>query len=741
MRHRIRVLLLAAVFAGVAPAPVALAQDAEQTQVFANQIEGLEVAEQGGTVYVRLTLREPLAVPPPSFSVANPARIAFDFAGTGNALGRNLQSIEPGDLRSANLVLAGARTRLVLNLVKMSPYEARVQGRDLIIAISPTSAQLTQNTVVTESQGNFADSRAVAASGLAVRDINFRRGTEGDGRIVVDLSSPDTGIDIRQQGGNLVVDFLKTTLPEHLRRRSDVTDFATPVTSMTAQQVGDRVRLTVTPNGLWEHNAYQSDNRFVLEVKRVVEDPNRLVTGATGKFQGEKLSLNFQNIDVRSVLQVIADFTNINIVTSDAVQGTVTLRLKDVPWDQALEVVLQAKGLSYTKTGDVIWVATIAEIDAQQQAEARRQQLDREIEELKTEVFQINYHDAEEIAVLIRAQEKGGLTTLNAQGSGAARNVPLAASGTGRDTVTRQTVWDTGRVGLLSERGSVTADKKSNKLFVRDISASREAIAGFLKQVDTPPRQVLIEARIVEANKDFARDLGVRLGIGDNRTRSLGGLGQIGFGSSSLAPGSNVFNPGLVSSGGLAPVSSFSTMNLSLFNNAATRFLNLELSALETDERGRVISSPRVLTGDRYAASIEQGVEIPYQEASSSGATSVSFKKAVMSLRVTPKIAPDGRVQLEIEVNKDRPLFDPAFSVPSIETKNVRSEVLVDNGGTVVIGGIYQETEDNNVARVPVLGELPVVGALFRTRSVVSNRSELLVFITPRIVAEQLSVK
>jgi type IV pilus assembly protein PilQ len=743
MRHRIGVLLTAAAFAGLAPAPAVLAQDASQTQSFDNRIEALEVAEQGGAIYVRLTLREPLASPPPSFSVANPARIAFDFPGTANALGRNVQTIDQGDLRSANIVQAGDRTRLVLNLTRMSPYEARVQGRDLIIALSPAAARAVQGTVVSEAAANFAAPRsnAAAAGGLAVRDINFRRGTGGEGRVVVDLSSPEAGIDIRQQGGNLVVDFLKTSLPEHLRRRSDVTDFATPVTSMTAQQVGDRVRLTVTPNGLWEHNAYQSDSRFVLEVKRVVEDPNRLVTGATGKFQGEKLSLNFQNIDVRSVLQVIADFTDINIVTSDAVQGTVTLRLKDVPWDQALEVVLQAKGLSYTKTGDVIWVATIAEIDAQQQAEARRQQLGREIEELKTEVFQINYHDAEEIAVLIRAQEKGGLTTLNAEGAGAARNVPLAASGSGRDTVTRQTVWDTGRVGLLSERGSVTPDKKSNKLFVRDIAASREAIAGFLKQVDTPPRQVLIEARIVEANKDFARDLGVRLGVGDNRTRSLGGIGQIGFGSSTLAPGTNVFNPGLVSTGGLGPISTFSTMNLSLFNNAATRFLNLELSALETDERGRVISSPRVLTGDRYAASIEQGVEIPYQEASSSGATSVSFKKAVMSLRVTPKIAPDGRVQLEIEVNKDRPLFDPAFSVPSIETKNVRSEVLVDNGGTVVIGGIYQETEDNNVARVPVLGELPVVGALFRTRSVVSNRSELLVFITPRIVADQLSVK
>ena len=460
MRHCIRVLLLAAVFAGVAPAPVALAQDAEQTQVFANQIEGLEVAEQGGTVYVRLTLREPLAVPPPSFSVANPARIAFDFAGTGNALGRNLQSIEQGDLRSANIVQAGDRTRLVLNLVKMSPYEARVQGRDLIIAISPTSAQLTQNTVVTESQGNFADSRAVAASGLAVRDINFRRGTEGDGRIVVDLSSPDTGIDIRQQGGNLVVDFLKTTLPEHLRRRSDVTDFATPVTSMTAQQVGDRVRLTVASSGLWEHNAYQSDNRFVLEVKRVIEDPNKLVQGTRGQFQGEKLSLNFQNVDVRSVLQVIADFTDFNIITSDSVQGNLTLRLKDVPCDQALDIILQAKGLDMRKNGNVIWIAPGDELAAREklQLEAKAQITD--LEQLQTESFQINYHKAKEIFDFLKAKDQT----------------------------------------MLSKRGSVVVDERSNKVFVTDVATRLQALRRLVQEIDVAPRQVLIEARIVEAN-------------------------------------------------------------------------------------------------------------------------------------------------------------------------------------------------------------------------------------------------
>ncbi len=701
MKHRIGMLLLAAVIAAVVPARVAVAQQAGEAQTLSNQIESLEVAEQGGTLYVRLMLKEPLANPPASFSVANPARIAFDFPDTANALGRSVQTIEQGDLRSANIVQAGNRTRLVLNLVKMSPYETRLDGRNLVIAITPASAQTAQAAATSQAYGNFAEARAASTSGQSVRDINFRRGKDGEGRVIVDLASADTGIDIRQQGGNLVVDFLKASIPEHLRRRSDVTDFATPITSMTAQQQGDNVRLVITPNGLWEHTAYQSDTRFVLEVKRLVEDPNKLVQGGRGQYQGEKLSLNFQNIDVRSVLQVIADFTNFNIITSDSVQGNLTLRLKDVPWDQALDIILQAKGLDMRKNGNVIWIAPGDELAAREKLQLEAKAQIGDLEPLQTESFQINYHKAKEIFDFLKSKDQT----------------------------------------MLSKRGSVVVDERSNKVFVTDVGSRLEALRRLVGEIDIPPRQVLIEARIVEANKDFARDLGVRLGYGDNRSRSLGGLGQIGFGSSVLGTGTNTFNPGLVSSGGSGPVATFSQANLSLFNNAATRFLNLELSALETDERGRVVSSPRVLTANRVAASIEQGTEIPYQEATSSGATSVSFKKAVLSLKVTPQITPDGRLQLAIEVNKDRPIFDPRFSVPSIETKNVRSEVLVENGGTVVIGGIYQETEETNIARVPVLGELPVVGALFRSTQRTSDRNELLIFITPRIVSDALTLR
>ena len=717
MRHRIGVLLIAAAFAGLAPAPAVLAQDASQTQSFSNQIEGLEVAEQGGAIYVRLTLREPLASPPASFSVANPARIAFDFPGTGNALGRNVQAIDQGDLRSANIVQAGDRTRLVLNLTRMSPYEARVQGRDLIIALSPAASRAAQGSVVSEAAANFAEPRAVAAAtgGLAVRDINFRRGTGGEGRVVVDLSTPDTGIDIRQQGGNLVIDFLQTALPEHLRRRSDVTDFATPVTSMTAQQVGDRVRLTVTPNGLWEHNAYQSDNRFVLEVRRVAEDPTKL-GGGRSDYKGEKLSLNFQNVDVRSVLQVIADFTDFNIITSDSVQGNLTLRLKDVPWDQALDIILQSKGLDMRKNGNVIWIAPGDELAAREKLQLEAKAQINDLEPLQTESFQINYHKAKEIFDFLKAKDQT----------------------------------------MLSKRGSVVVDERSNKVFVTDVGSRLQALRRLVQEIDVAPRQVLIEARIVEASKTFARDLGVRLGVGGafgrivgytedgapvRRSTLGGGLGATRTMAGQVA-GVVDANPAGLNLNLPADVSNPGLLSMVLWNNNATRFLNLELSALEVDGRGRVISSPRVLTANQVEASIEQGTEIPYQEASSSGATSVSFKKAVLSLKVKPQITPDGRLQLSIEVNKDRPLYEQTLlGVPPIETKNVKSEVLIENGGTVVIGGIYEEEESTGEDKVPLLGDVPVLGYLFKSQSRVSSRKELLVFITPRIVSDALTLR
>jgi type IV pilus assembly protein PilQ len=467
---------------------------------------------------------------------------------------------------------------------------------------------------------------------------------------------------------------------------------------MQAQMQGDTARLVVTPNGLWEHSAYQTDNQFVLEVRRLVEDPNRLVQhGGRDKYAGEKLSLNFQNVEIRSVLQVIADFTDFNIVTSDSVSGALTLRLNDVPWDQALDIILQAKGLDKRKTGNVIWIAPTSEL-----ASRERQQLEvlaqrGDLEPLVTESFQINYHNGKEIFNFLKSKD--------------------------------QTV--------LSKRGSVVVDDRSNKLFVTDVPSRLEALRRLVQEIDVPPRQVLIEARIVEANKGFSRDLGVRMNFGSNGVAKIGGT-RAGFGT--ISNGQLTGNGG--QSGGTAPVANYSILNLALFNSSATKFLNLELAALETDSRGRVVSSPRVLTANQKEATIEQGSDVPYQEQTSSGATNVSFKKAVLSLKVTPQITPDGRVQLKVEINKDRPDFSNLVNgVPPILTKNIATDVLVENGGTVVIGGIYEEEDTTSLNRVPVLGEIPVLGALFRSTERVSNRTELLVFITPRIVTESLTLR
>ena len=719
MNYRNFTALFHAFVALIVSIPVALAQaPVPTTNAAANRIESMEVSRQGGSVYVKLRLKEPLANPPPSFSIANPARIAFDFHATTNGLGRSQQDIGQGELRSANIVQAGDRTRLVLNLTRMTPFDATVDGRNVIIALSPVERDAVDSTTVSQAIATFAAPKAqdAGAEGKSIRDITFRRGKDGEGRVIVQLSNPNTGIDIRQQGGNLVVEFLGTSLPEHLRRRSDVTDFGTPVTSMTVQPQGDNVRLLVAPTGQWEHNAYQSDNQFVLEVRRVVEDPNKLVQGARGQYGGEKLSLNFQNIDVRSVLQVIADFTNFNIITSDSVQGSLTLRLKDVPWDQALDIILQAKGLDMRKTGNVIWIAPSEELATREKLQLEAQAQINDLEPLQTESFQINYHKAEEIFDFLKSKDQT----------------------------------------MLSKRGSVVSDDRSNKIFVTDVASRLNELRRLIAEIDIPPRQVMIEARIVEANKDFARDLGVRLGYGDRSARSLGRGAKLGFGSSefvSIQDGAIVDDPNAPINGMIQRVgedatsgegflpAGFGQLNLTLFNSGLTRFLNLELAALESDNRGRVVSSPRVMTANQVEASIEQGTEIPYQESSSSGATSVSFKKAVLSLKVKPQITPDGRIQLQVLVNKDRPVFDPRFPVPAVDTRNIKSEVLVENGGTVVIGGIYEEEETNNVARVPLLGDIPYMGALFRSTQKISNRSELLIFITPRIVTDTLTLR
>jgi type IV pilus assembly protein PilQ len=531
-----------------------------------------------------------------------------------------------------------------------------------------------------------------------LRGIDFRRGADNEGRVVVDLSDPNTNVDIRQQGNTVVVDFLNTTLPDTLKRRLDVSDFATPVAQISASQQGNNTRLVVEPRGLWEHNAYQSDTRFVLEVRPVKEDPSRLFQGSRQGYQGERLSLNFQNVDVRSLLQVIADFTNLNIITSDSVGGTITLRLKDVPWDQALDIILQSKGLDMRKNGNVIQVAPREEIATREKLDLEARNQIAELEPLRAEAFVVNYQKAEDVRRLLTDDKQR----------------------------------------MLSKRGTVVVDPRTNQLFVQDTAARLEDVRRLLQRVDVAVPQVLIEARIVEADDKFSRNLGVKFGYGKSNNESAVG-GQNIFGTLPGTPGSVRTNPTNVN----LPAAGLNGFNpgqfaLTLFNSSLTRLINLELTALEADGRGKVISSPRVVTADKVKATIEQGTEIPYQNATSSGATAVEFRKAVLKLEVTPQITPEGAIFLDVKVNKDT-RGQETLSGPAIDTKNVQTQVLVENGGTVVLGGIYEQQDRTTVTKVPLLGDLPVVGYLFKNTSRISDRTELIIFITPRVISEKIN--
>lgn len=678
-----------------------------------NAIQSLTGGSQGGTEVIRIETAQPLAAVPAGFTIQSPARIALDFPGVVNAIGRNAIDINQGNLRSANVVQAGDRTRVVINLKQAASYQARTEGKNLIIVLERTEA----------SAGTVAPPPVFAANlnpnVAALRDIDFRRGDGNTGKVIVELPNNQVGVDIRQQGKTLVVDFLKTSLPEGLKRRLDVTDFGTPIQTVATAQSGDRVRMVVTPKGNWEHSAYQSDNQFVLEVREQKVDPGKLTQGPG--YSGEKLSLNFQNIEVRSLLQVIADFTNFNVVTSDSVTGAVTLRLKDVPWDQALDIILQAKGLGMRKTGNVLWIAPKDEIAAREKQELESKASIESLETLRTQGFQMNYAKAVDIATQLTASGSGG------SGASSAR--------------------------ILSNRGSVISEPRTNQLFVTDIPSKLEQVQQLIAKLDVPVRQVLIEARIVEADDRFGRSLGVRLGGSDLRGirggdagYAVGGTNRIAFGGSYDAVSSTTLesennmdttntsfvNLPSVGAGGF-PAAAFA---VSLFSSAANRFLNLEISALEADGRGKIVSSPRVVTADQVKALIEQGTEYPYQTATSSGATALSFRKANLKLEVTPQITPEGSIILDVDVNKDSRGETTAAGI-AINTKHVQTQVLVENGGTVVIGGIFEQTEIDDVTKVPLLGDIPVMGNLFKNRSKTSNKSELLIFITPRVISDR----
>jgi len=673
-----------------------------------NSIEAISIAgQQGGNIIVKITLKQPLANPPAGFTINNPPRIAFDFPNTGNALGKNAQEVGDGDLRNMNIVQAGDRTRLVMNLSKPLGYDTKIDGKNVIITLQTAAT----NTAAAPVTSHFAEAKP-ADTPHSLRDVSFRRGPNGEGRIIIDLSDSSVGIDLHQQGKSLIIDFMNTALPKNLERRLDVIDFATPVQTIDAFMQGSNSRIAIEPKGLWEHSAYQTDNRFTIEIKPIVEDPTKLIQGSRVGYTGEKLSLNFQNVEVRAVLQVIADFTGFNFITSDTVGGNLTLRLKDVPWDQALDIILQAKGLDMRKNGNVVWIAPRDELATKEKLALEAQAQISDIEPLRTESFQLNYVKGDAIQALLANKDQR----------------------------------------ILSKRGSAVNDPRTNTLFVQDTPSRLEQVRALVRKIDVPVRQVMIESRIVQATDTFSRNLGARFGVNQTASQNLGnGSQRVTFGgqldttafqTNQIASPIPTLNQTL---GVVLPAAGLNgatpgAFSLILFNDAMTRFLNMEVSALQADGKGKIISSPRVITADQVEATIEQGTQIPYQQATSSGATSVSFKKATLSLKVKPQITPDDNIIMDLEIHNDS-VGAVTTAGPSINTQQVTTNVLVQNGGTVVIGGIFVQTQNDQTNKIPVLGDMPYIGFLFRQNSKQDDRNELLVFISPKIIKSTVSAR
>lgn len=665
----------------------ALNAHAQSSTETPNAIEALSVSSvPGGKLVLKVEMKNALASPPAAFTINTPPRIAFDFADTGNGLGKSKQEFGEGDLRSANIVQAGNRTRLVINLSQMLPYEMRVDNNTVFITLQGK----TPETLATKGSSRFAEAKPDAQQ-HSLRDVDFHRGKNGEGRIQIDLSDSSVGIDIKQQGKNLVVDFLKSSLPGNLQRKLDVTDFGTPVESIDTYADGDNVRMSIEPKGLWEHAAYQTDSKFIIEIKPVADDPNKLVRGAQTGYSGEKLTLNFQNIAVREALYVITDFINsngdspMNMVISDSVAGNLTLRLNEVPWDQALDIILQSKGLDMRKNGNVIQIAPREELLAKEKLSLAANQEITELEVLRTESFPLSYQKGDAVSAILSNDKQR----------------------------------------ILSKRGSVVVDARTNTLFIKDVPSALEEARKMIKQIDVPVRQVMIEARFVEATDTFNQTLGGKLSytgpttgftVGDNQRAAVSG---------------SVNLPGAASGTG--------GVTLSLFNPAATKTLALELTASEIDGKTKSIASPRVVTADATEANIQQGVQIPYSTVSSTG-TQVQFKDANLSLKVTPQITPDNNVNMKLNVSQDT-VGTSYGGVPSVNTNQVSTQVLVENGGTVVIGGVYKQAETKATTKVPLLGDIPIIGWLFKNENKTDNKTELLIFITPKVLQDSLNLR
>jgi type IV pilus assembly protein PilQ len=688
-----------------------------------NAVQSVETTTlPGGKVVVRVSLKNALTATPAGFTVGNPPRIALDLPDTGNAMGRNTVEANLGPLSSVNVVQAGTRTRLVLNLNKSVEYEATIDGKSLLIALGDIGAGAAPVNV----SPRFAEA-APGAARHSIRDVDFRRGSAGEARVVTTLSDAQAGINIRQQANGVVVDFIGTELPRALQRRLDVADFGTPVQTIETYTLGDNTRMVIQPKGGWEYSAYQADNSFIVEVKQS-DDAQKKTADGKVKYVGEKLSLNFQNVEVRSVLQVIADFTGLNIITSDTVAGNLTLRLKDVPWDQALDLIMQTKGLDKRQNGNVIWIAPKDELLTKEKLEYEARSAVADLEPLITEYIQLNYMRADEAQTMLYGFASGAF--LASAGNNAV-NCSAQAQGLGGAAAAQASQQGEGKSDqkVLTKRGRATYELKTNTLIITDTARKIQEVRELLARLDVPARQVMIEARVVVATDGWSRDLGARLGFSAAKSGNLFGdphqADAVGLGQSL---------PAVTGAGNLA---------LSLLNLANGNLLTLELRALEADSKGKVISNPRVVTTNQKPAVILNGTQIPYiTPGTLTSPATVTFKDAFLCLLVDPQILNNDSIILTVEVQKDavRDIANIGDN-PAIDTKRIKTQVRVNNGETLVLGGIFDGNENSTVSKVPLLGDIPVFGNLFKTTSKENSKTELIIFLTPRILDERLSLR
>ncbi|MEI7050267.1 type IV pilus secretin PilQ [Pseudomonas fluorescens] len=666
--------------------------------VQAASLKTLDVAALPGD---RIELKLSFDSPPPQpkgYTTESPARIALDLPGVASQLTSKTRDLGSGNARTATVVEANDRTRLIINLTQLTPYTSRVEGNNLFVVVGQGAKPAAPRPAAVAPRPVAAPAPAKAYTPVAktIRGVDFQRGTAGEGNVVIDLSDPTIAPDIQEHDGKIILSFARTQLPDRLRVRLDVKDFATPVQFVNAAATGDRAVITVEPSGTFDYSTYQTDNKLTVSIRPMTVDDLQKRNADRNSYSGEKLSLNFQDIDVRSVLQLIADFTNLNLVASDTVQGGITLRLQNVPWDQALDLVLKTKGLDKRKIGNVLLVAPADEIAARERQELESQKQIAELAPLRRELLQVNYAKAADIAKLFQS-----VTSAEAK---------------------------------IDERGSITVDERTNNIIAYQTQDRLDELRRIVAQLDIPVRQVMIEARIVEANVDYDKSLGVRWG-GSIQNKGNWNTSGVSNGSSTTigTPGSTSTNSPFVDMG---TVGNTSGIGIAFITDNV--LLDLELTAMEKTGNGEIVSQPKVVTSDKETAKILKGTEIPYQEASSSGATSVSFKEASLSLEVTPQITPDNRIIMEVKVTKDEPDYlNKVQDVPPIKKNEVNAKVLVNDGETIVIGGVFSNTQSKVVDKVPFLGDVPYLGRLFRRDVVSEKKSELLVFLTPRIMNNQ----